>query len=377
MMFTSGVYAGTVIKSYKTPRGNMATVEKMDMHKGRVGLTINGEKILKETLYISSTTYVPLRAVSEMLGAEVVYNNKTMAADITLEDPKELKTKIKILEEKAQQNDKLALKIEELESTLEHLQNQSNTEQETDYIVRETANFIFHFAPKIFDEGKNLIEEAELFVKEFEKFYGPNTLNNKVDIWLYDDEGIFKYINASYYSPQDDIIMFAYSSNTKEKGGNPTYVLAHELIHAFQFHKYSNAQFGAHTAWFTEGQADYFAKQILGLPQYSHEPSGVANWNKDFYLKEFNSRYVNNSWYGKRDWSRYQKITDLNLNINDYFGFHSLVYFLVETYGMDRYKMFSDEMGARTEPNRAFLKIYNKNEEQLMVEFKKFFQVLN
>lgn len=85
-LFGSGVLAGTVVKQYKTPRGNIATVEKMDVHKGRVGLVVNGEVINKQTWYADSVTYVPLRAVAEALGAEVNYNNETMTAEITLDE---------------------------------------------------------------------------------------------------------------------------------------------------------------------------------------------------------------------------------------------------------------------------------------------------
>ena len=84
-LFTSGALAGTVIQSYKTPRGNMATVEKEEIHKNRIGITVNGQKVKKDTWYSNDVTYAPLRDVSELLGAEVKYNSKTMAADIIFE----------------------------------------------------------------------------------------------------------------------------------------------------------------------------------------------------------------------------------------------------------------------------------------------------
>lgn len=82
-LFTSGAFAGTVIKSYKTPRGNVATVEKEDVHKNRIGITVNGQKVEKDTWFSNGVTYAPLRDVSEILGTEVSYNSKTMSADIT------------------------------------------------------------------------------------------------------------------------------------------------------------------------------------------------------------------------------------------------------------------------------------------------------
>ncbi|MGE8081450.1 stalk domain-containing protein [Peribacillus loiseleuriae] len=80
------MYAGNLISSYKTPRGNIASVEQESIHKNRIGLTVNG-KVVKGSSWYHDTekTYVPLRAVSEMLGATVNYNDKTMSADINLD----------------------------------------------------------------------------------------------------------------------------------------------------------------------------------------------------------------------------------------------------------------------------------------------------
>lgn len=79
-----GVYAGTVIESYKTPRGNIATVESEKVHKNRIGISENGKEIKQETWYANNTIYAPLREVAESLGATVNYNEKTMSADIVL-----------------------------------------------------------------------------------------------------------------------------------------------------------------------------------------------------------------------------------------------------------------------------------------------------
>ena len=86
-LFATGAYAGTIIDSYKTPRGNTATIEKEEIHKNRIGVTVNGKAIKSNTWYDpEEKTFVPLREIAEMLGAEVSYNSKTMAADIITKD---------------------------------------------------------------------------------------------------------------------------------------------------------------------------------------------------------------------------------------------------------------------------------------------------
>jgi len=83
LTFSAGTYAGTIIKSYKTPRGNTATIEKEEIHKNRIGMVVNGKTVNSPTIYFGGTTYVPLRAVSENLGASVQYDSSKMVANIT------------------------------------------------------------------------------------------------------------------------------------------------------------------------------------------------------------------------------------------------------------------------------------------------------
>ena len=47
-----------------------------------VNLTVNGKKVQADTIVYGGTTYVPLRAVGEMLGKEVGWDSKTNTASI-------------------------------------------------------------------------------------------------------------------------------------------------------------------------------------------------------------------------------------------------------------------------------------------------------
>lgn len=78
-----GVYAGTVIKSYKTIRGNIATVEREDIHKNRIGLVVDGKNVKSDSWYANGVTYIPLREVSTLLGASVTYDSATQSARLT------------------------------------------------------------------------------------------------------------------------------------------------------------------------------------------------------------------------------------------------------------------------------------------------------
>lgn len=82
-LFGSGVYAGTVIKTYKTVRGDFATVEKEEVHKNRIAINVDGTKMKTKSWYANGVTYVPMREAAEALGAEVIYDSKTQTAKIS------------------------------------------------------------------------------------------------------------------------------------------------------------------------------------------------------------------------------------------------------------------------------------------------------
>ena len=48
----------------------------------KINIAVNGTKVNAENISYNGTTYVPLRAISEMLGKEVVWNGNTSTADI-------------------------------------------------------------------------------------------------------------------------------------------------------------------------------------------------------------------------------------------------------------------------------------------------------
>lgn len=77
-----GVFAAEIIERYKTVRGTMATVERMDVHKNRIAVHVNGQEVKTDTWYADGVTYVPIRDVSTMLAADVSYDGKTQTGYI-------------------------------------------------------------------------------------------------------------------------------------------------------------------------------------------------------------------------------------------------------------------------------------------------------
>ena len=51
-LISSGALAGTFIKSYQTVRGDYAIVENEEVHKNRIAITVNGQKMNQATWYL-------------------------------------------------------------------------------------------------------------------------------------------------------------------------------------------------------------------------------------------------------------------------------------------------------------------------------------
>ena len=78
-----GVYAGTFIDQYTTARGTVATVEQEEIHKNLVAIKVDGKQVQTDTWAANGVTYIPLREVSNLLGANVEWNQSTQSAIIT------------------------------------------------------------------------------------------------------------------------------------------------------------------------------------------------------------------------------------------------------------------------------------------------------
>lgn len=78
-----GFVLGIVVTTMLMSTAVGAQVRKtIDVIYNSVNVTVNGEKVDADNLLYKGTTYVPLRAISEMLGKEVGWDKKTNTASI-------------------------------------------------------------------------------------------------------------------------------------------------------------------------------------------------------------------------------------------------------------------------------------------------------
>ena len=57
----------------------------VNVHKQRIGLSVNEKTVEWTTWYADGVTYLPMRDVAGILGASVNYNSPTMSADLFTE----------------------------------------------------------------------------------------------------------------------------------------------------------------------------------------------------------------------------------------------------------------------------------------------------
>ncbi|ASA25432.1 N-acetylmuramoyl-L-alanine amidase [Paenibacillus donghaensis] len=63
--------------------GDLKAKEGFEVKATKAKVTVNGQKLKADALLIDGTTYIPLRAVTEALGAEIGWDNITKTASVT------------------------------------------------------------------------------------------------------------------------------------------------------------------------------------------------------------------------------------------------------------------------------------------------------
>lgn len=286
-LFGSGVLAGTVVKQYKTPRGNIATVEKMDVHKGRVGLVVNGEVINEQTWYADSVTYVPLRSVAQMLGAKVEYNNETMTAEITSQNP---------FGEKVVSADSEEAIYEGKQYKIIYPKNLKEDMEKTKKYVEEGIKL----GKKIYDpqlpEGsfEDLLNNKKMLMNI-------NLITSSNHIGTLDALNMTKS-SKGFSSSEIEIFAPSISVDTccSNEGANFTEdnyrnTIIHEVLHSFQsyiedFYRYESGWYPEEEQeWAKEGLIEYYSRKQTGILEQLKKSTKSTHHTYEFTTDSFKS----------------------------------------------------------------------------------------
>ncbi|WP_411502706.1 basic secretory protein-like protein [Brevibacillus centrosporus] len=268
--------------------------------------------------------------------------------------------------------DDLKEQISEKEQEIERLKKQlENSGEELSWDTYETKHMTINLASDIAKKYEYIPKEGEEILKTHEKYFGTNSLgNNKITLWIHGTGGFWDLLNSGYYAHWLKAIKISTAvAEENWSAGDLRFVFAHEMAHAYQIHKWEKINSAAHS-WLIEGQADFVAKKLLGFKQYEYEKAGNARDLK-FYIDETKQRQ---SW-GPTNWGEYDKLSDLNLNRDNYFAFEAMVFFLDQNYGGEKYNKLLERVNAGDDYDTAFLRVYGKSSETLMAEYKKYFKI--
>jgi len=321
----------------------------------------------------NGTTYVPLRFVAESLDQEVNWNGDSYTISIT---PKEAANTNSTDAEKLK---KAEQRIAELEQKLSEQETTSTAPVQDGWITYKTKDLILHFTPKADQKFHYLYTEAEDTIKALDKYFGAG-ITEKVELWIHDDDGIFKIDSGSFHNPQYNAIKLAVEENYNMAGDESVrFVFVHELAHAYQHQIWDIYKLGSalsgRTSWLLEGQADYVAKKILGYSQYgpSTDPAGDKR-DLAYYKDELKRRNSASGW-APIDWDNIQLFADLNSYPDEYFSFESMVFFLEQNYSHEQYLNLLNDFAKGSQPSAAFKSAFGKSEKTLVSEFKKYLGV--
>ncbi|WP_183192774.1 Ig-like domain-containing protein [Brevibacillus nitrificans] len=353
--------------TWTSSKKDVATVEKD---------TINAKKVGSTTLKATYASGGKKKTVSISVSVKQV--DKDQQIKKLTEQVDELK---KLSEELKEELDKavdgtliddLKEQISEKEQEIERLKKQlENSSEQLSWETYNTKHMTINLASDIAKRYEYIPKEGEEILKTHEKYFGANSLgNNKITLWIHGTGGFWDLLNNGYYMHWLNAIKISTAAaEESSSAGDLRFSFAHEMAHAYQIHKWENLNSAAHS-WLIEGQADYVAKKLLGFKQYNYEKAGKTR-DLQFYIDDTNQRQ---SW-GPTPWDEYDRLSDLNLNRDNYFAFEAMVFFLDQNYGGEKYNKLLERVNAGDNYDTAFLKVYGKSSETLMAEYKKYFKI--
>lgn len=330
------------------------------------------------------TLYIPLSLAGKLTGnstsGDKTYANVTVKLDSYPKSNEDKQLAKENLEKLQKENASLKAQL----ASAQDIKDGKAKVGEDGWIIMETSHFTFHYTKKSWADYRWFYDNVETIWGIENKFFGGNTVwKDKVDFWVADDQGYFAGDSSANYDPGRNAIRLA-PYGLANVGSDPHFVLTHELVHAFQFHLWSKvgdshgatifAGLNNQVNWLLEGQADYVAKEIYGLKQYDYEKAGAAR-DKTFYTQELKQRSGKGG-PSAIDWVNLSSFANLDQNRNNYFSFESVMFFLEQQYGHDKYLTFYNDLGETKDSlDQALRKAFGKGDTDLVKEYKAFYGI--
>ncbi|MGO0062790.1 hypothetical protein ACTID9_22670 [Brevibacillus fluminis] len=248
-----------------------------------------------------------------------------------------------------------------------------------DWYLYKTDNLNFYMT----EGGKKyayVYYDAEKIVEQEIKYFNVDMDGDKIDIFLFGNEGFLAPIReAAYNGDQDLMVMNGDGISPPHRLQDIRYHFAHEMAHAMTNHKwgmdklnYANMKYAGAGTWLIEGIAEYTAKQQIQYTKMKDVPPlKDLGYGKATYTKELKKLIERNH----IDMGYVNQTGDL-INLGEYFFYESVVYFMIETKGKDNFFSFLESMTPSKRAldiDEAIKKYYGKSNKDFIKDWKKYY----
>lgn len=217
--------------------------------------------------------------------------------------------------------------------------------------LKNGYDYVYVYAEEIFD-----------MIEDFFNY----DMNDKTTVYI---DSLNK--RQAYYSGYDHEFFI----NPFKLNGDIRYHFAHESVHAITNKKWGIGALaeGYDDTWLIEGIAEYVSKHYIDFPTCNSCGRLMdTGYGKEWYIERFNRRGIDVV-------RNVNSFKDLDATINDYYdylAYESMVYFLVEKYGKDKFfnDFINNKVKYKTTPKTLEV-TYGKSEKEIISEWKKFFNI--
>lgn len=244
-------------------------------------------------------------------------------------------------------------------------------EKRNDWNYKKTENLDFYINDFNMENYFYIYESSDKIFNQIEEYFNVN-IKNGYTIYLH--EGEFEGKVANYDSGNNIIYIRPENFGNINRNQDVRYHFAHESVHAVMDERWNLPLImqNRYNIWLVEGYAEYVAKQKVEFDVCTS--CGTLKKLKS-NVKEYGD-YIRTH-RGYTAVSMINSFNDFEMSIKymDYYLMESMVYYLIEQYGVDSIISITDYLAKGHVTADVLKTVLNKTETEIISEWKKYFNI--